>query len=225
MKIFITGASKGIGKELALDFLEQGDEVVGLSRSLNIEHKNYFHYESDLKKLDSGIYKEIAKEQQDLDVIIINAGYGVFKELEQFSDIELVELMNVNFINQAILLKYLLPNLKKNKKGKIIFIGSEAALQGAKKGSIYAASKFALRGFAQSLRAECNVQNITVSLINPAMVKSDFYDELSFRHGERKENYIEVSEVVEAVNFVLGGNSNVDEINITALSKVVRSNC
>ena len=61
------------------------------------------------------------------------------------------------------------------KHGHIIVLGSEAALRGAKKGSIYAASKFALRGFLQALREEVSSSGIRITLINPGMVRTTFF--------------------------------------------------
>ena len=65
--------------------------------------------------------------------------------------------------------------MKKIGKGDVIFIGSEAALNGSRKGTIYCASKFALRGFAQALRDECSKSSIRVTIINPGMVKTGFF--------------------------------------------------
>ena len=62
-------------------------------------------------------------------------------------------------------------------------MGSEAALAGTAQGSLYCAAKFALRGLAQALRAECARAGIRVTLVNPGMVQSPFFDELDFRPG------------------------------------------
>ena len=103
-------------------------------------------------------------------------GYGHFAELEQFSFAAMQKMMNVNFLSQALLVKTFIADLKKRQNAKIIFIGSECSLSGQKKGSMYCASKFALRGFSQSLRQECRGSNVAVSLINPGMVDTAFFD-------------------------------------------------
>jgi 3-hydroxy acid dehydrogenase/malonic semialdehyde reductase len=224
MSILITGASSGIGFCLAEEFIKKNQEVIGVSRRKTLDEAAYTHYSVDLKRNESSKFKEIAKNHVDLETIVLNAGYGVFKELEQFSDSEIVEMMNVNLVNQIILLKYLLPVLKKNGKGKIIIIGSEAGLNGAKKSTIYSATKFALQGFAESLRAECAKSNILVTIINPGMVKTNFHDELSFAPGEKPENHINTAQITEIVNLILSldYNVNIDEINLSPRSKVVK---
>ncbi len=223
MKTLITGSSKGIGLEITECLLSKNQFVVGLSRENNLENKNFIHYQYDFSKNKSiDKIKEISKCHNDINTIIINAGYGVFKELEQFSDQEIVDLFNVNFVQQVILLKHLLPSLKKQKNAKIILIGSEAGLSGAKKSTIYSASKFALNGFAQSLRKEC--KNINVTIINTGMVNSNFYDNLSFTHGSDEHNYIKKLDIVRIVDLILalGDNLNLDEINLSPMKKVIK---
>jgi short-subunit dehydrogenase len=96
--------------------------------------------------------------------------------------------MNLNFVSQSFLAKEFLPALKRKALADLIFIGSEAALAGSRKGSIYCASKFALRGFSQSLRDECAKSSVRVSLINPGMVKTDFFQSLTFEPGEENSS-------------------------------------
>jgi NADP-dependent 3-hydroxy acid dehydrogenase YdfG len=122
------------------------------------------------------------------------------------------------------LTKALLPSLKRKAKADLIYIGSEAALKGSRKGAIYCASKFALRGFSQALREECAKSNVRVCLINPGMVKTEFFDQLAFEPGEDASNYLLPEDVAEAVSYVLGSNEQmvVDEINLNPLNRVVR---
>ena len=70
------------------------------------------------------------------------------------------------------------PKLKRNGNSRVIYMGSEAALRGAKRGSLYCAAKFGLRGFAQSLRQECASSGVHVSIINPGMVNTPWFDRL-----------------------------------------------
>jgi len=118
-----------------------------------------------------------------------------------------------------------LPRLKKKGFGDIVFIGSEAALQGSKNGAIYCASKFALRGFAQSLRAECAKGGVRISTINPGMVQTSFFESLDFQPGEEPANYIEPSDVSDVVKLILTARPGTvfDEINLSPLKKVIRS--
>ncbi len=120
--------------------------------------------------------------------------------------------------------KALLPALKRKTNSDLIFIGSEAALKGSRKGAIYCASKFAIRGFTQALREECGKSNVRVCLINPGMVKTAFFDELAFEPGDHESNAILPEDVAVAVSYVLGSRMQmvIDEINLSPLNKVVK---
>jgi NADP-dependent 3-hydroxy acid dehydrogenase YdfG len=112
--------------------------------------------------------------------------------------------------------------MKQHEQGDIIFLGSEAALHGARQGSIYCASKFALRGFAQSLREECGKAHVRVTLINPGAVRTPFFRELSFEPGMAADNAINPLDIAAAVLLVLKSRPGTvfDEINLTPLNHV-----
>ena len=101
-----------------------------------------------LKKSLSALISEI-----DIPVkaLINNAGIGRMGFLEQLSVKDIRLVMDTNLTSQVIVTKAFLPLLKKQGEGDILFMGSEAALKGARQGSIYCASKFAVRGFSQAL--------------------------------------------------------------------------
>ncbi len=128
-------------------------------------------------------------------------------------------------MSQAYLAKAYLPLFKKRGTGHLIFIGSEAALKGSRKGAIYCASKFALRGLAQALRDECSKSNVRVTLVNPGMVNTAFYDELDFEPGQDPENYLLPEDVARSIDYILSTRAvlSVDEINLSPLKNVVRS--
>jgi len=133
-------------------------------------------------------------------------------------------LMNLNFTSQVYLTKALLPALKSKANSDLIYIGSEAALKGSRKGSIYCASKFALRGFTQALREECGKSNVRVCLINPGMVKTAFFESLTFEPGDHDSNSISSEDVATAVSYVLESRFQIviDEINLSPLNKVIK---
>ena len=132
--------------------------------------------------------------------------------------------MDLNFLSQAYLAKAFLPLFKKRNNGDLIFIGSESALKGSRKGAIYCASKFAVRGMAQALREECSRNNVRVTVINPGMVNSAFFDQLDFEPGEDPENYLVPDDVAQAVSYILDSRDliNLDEINLSPLKHVVQ---
>jgi 3-hydroxy acid dehydrogenase / malonic semialdehyde reductase len=160
----------------------------------------------------------------DLDGVVLNAGFGRFGSLEEFSYLQIREMIDTNLTQHLICARVLVPHLKRLGRGDIIIIGSESALSGGKKGSLYSACKFALRGFSQSLRDECSVNGLRVCLINPGMVSSGFFDNLDFSPGDAPENHLRAEDIAEVVNMVLTAHPGTvfDEINLNPLKKVIQ---
>ena len=113
--------------------------------------------------------------------------------------------------------------MKQRASGNIVFMGSEAALAGGRRGAVYSAAKFGLRGLAQSLRQECAASGLRVSIINPGMVRTEFFKELDFYPGKAPDNYILPDDVAVAVQMVLEARQGTvfDEINLSPQKKVV----
>ncbi len=227
--VLVTGVSSGIGQAVARRLLVENHAVVGISRNVresafeNIRFKGYRLDLADLETLPERL-SEILEHCPEIDSAVFCAGRGRFGNLEEFSLDQMRNLMDLNFTSQAFIARSLLPGLKRKQESDLIFIGSEAALKGTRKGSIYCASKFALRGFSQALRDECGRSGVRVSLINPGMVKSAFFDDLDFVHGESPQNAIESEDIAEVVCsiFNLRQGTVVDEINLSPLTKVIR---
>lgn len=227
--ILITGASSGIGLATSKQLLEEGHCVVGLARDFGkcdidseLFHKISVDF-SDLLSLPQKL-QQLVKDYDRVDALVCCAGRGQFGSLEEFSYEQIQALLDLNFTSQAYVTRAVVPLMKKNARGDIVFIASEAALSGSRKGSIYCASKFALRGFAQALRDESSKSGIHVTVINPGMVNTAFFDELDFRPGEEVENYVEAADVAKTVCMVLSSRSGTvfDEINLSPLKKVIR---
>lgn len=228
-KILISGSSSGIGRGLTERLIAEKISVIGLARQhkkFMPQTKHYIPYTvdfSNIAKLDSTL-AAIRSLHDDIDQLVCCAGYGHFAELEQFSTPQIQNLLNVNFVSQALLIKSFLPMLKKRGKGKIVVLGSEAALAGAKKGSIYCASKFALRGFCQSLRQECKASGISVTIVNPGLVRTPFFDALDFTPGEEDRHAMMIDNVVDAILLALNTPTHcvIEEINLQPISSQVK---
>jgi NADP-dependent 3-hydroxy acid dehydrogenase YdfG len=227
--ILVTGASSGIGRAIARNLLQHGHQVLGVSRDCDKFIRimaNFTPVQLDLSRLNDIPQKmrELEQAFPELDAVIFCAGKGQFGSVEEFSYAQIEDLMTLNFTSQAFLVKALLPALKRKEHSDLIFIGSEAALKGSRKGALYCASKFALRGFSQALREECGKSNVRVCLINPGMVKTAFFESLSFEPGDEPSNFIEPEDVAEAVSYVLNSRTQIviDEINLSPLNKVVK---
>ncbi len=228
-KVLVTGSSDGIGRSITLSLLKSGAKVIGLARDhskFNPETKNYIKYKTDFsnEEILLNTIAKIIKDHKDLDCLVSNAGFGKFGTLETFSTKEINDFIFTNLTSHMILTNKILPHLKKIRKGNIIFIGSESALKGGKNGSLYSAAKFGLRGFSQSIREESCSKNIHVSLINPGMVRTSFFNNLDFMPGEDKSNAIEPDDIGKIIVDILStrNGSVIEEINLSPLKKVIK---
>ena len=221
-KVLITGASRGIGKATTDLLLEKGHEVWGVARTLKKHHPKFHPHEIDLSKLET--LPKACAPFTHIDTIICNVGKGHFGNLEELSYSQIHSQIDLNFLSHVYLIKELLPHLKKQPSANIIFIGSEAGLAGKRKGSIYCASKFALRGFAQSLRDECSTSPVGISIIQPGMVRTSFHDNLSFGPGEDPSHAILPSDIAKSVLTILEMRPEtiLDEIILSPKKRVIQ---
>ncbi|NQV69185.1 MAG: SDR family oxidoreductase [Pseudohongiella sp.] len=226
--VVVTGASSGIGLAMSKTLLEQGYQVLGIARDFeqtSIDHKNFSCTSldmSDIDKLPAAIAEIVAGINLPVKALINNAGVGKMGNLEQLSIKDIRLVMDTNFISHVIVTKSFLPLLKKQGHGDIVFTGSEAALKGSRQGSIYCASKFAVRGFAQALREECGKSGVRVTVINPGAVRTPFFDELHFEPGSEQENAIEPEDIAKMLITVIEARPGTvfDEITLSPLNHV-----
>ncbi|MBX2869710.1 MAG: SDR family oxidoreductase [Acidiferrobacterales bacterium] len=223
----MTGASSGIGAAVTQLLADHGCQVLGLSRRpAKCDSKLVSSLEVDLSKLSQLEQNlESLKELAVIDGVILSHGYGDFGALEQFSSQRIRKLIDTNLTSCILLSRLFLPILKTQGHGTLVLIGSESALRGGRQGAVYSATKFALRGLAQSLRQEASTAGVRVLLVNPGMVDTPFFDELHFGPGDDVNNALEAEDVAEAVFHGLTAPSHavVDEINLSPLKHVVRS--
>ena len=226
--VLVTGSSSGIGYEITLKLLDLGAKVIGIARNHDrskLENKNYTTYKCDVsahQKLER-LLKQILKKHPQINCFISNAGYGDFGPLENFSTLQIDNFIATNLTSHLVLTRVLLPHFKRIKIGDIVFIGSEAGLLGAKNGSLYCTAKFGLRGFSEALSKDVANKNIRVSIINPGMIRTDFFEDLNFEPGNEEENAINIKDVSSTVAYILNLSRNtiVDEINLSPLNKVI----
>lgn len=228
--LLVTGASSGIGEAITAGLLGHGYRVIGIARDFSktcFDSDRFRALPMDLSRLDElpGRLEALLRDEQHIDGVICCAGSGRFGSLEEFSYTQISALLDLNLTSQIYLVRALIPGMKKSAAGDIVFIGSESAHSGGKRGAVYSAAKFGLRGLAQSLRNECAASGIRISIVNPGMVKTPFFDALDFQHGDEPDNYILPEDVASAVLTIIEARAGTvfDEINLSPQKKVVRS--
>lgn len=225
--VLVTGASSGIGHAIAKMLVSDGHQVVGVARHADTMPEGVEAVEMDLADLTAADRKlqELAKAYSQIDTLVLCAGAGRFGALEQFSSAQISELIDLNVTSQLLLLRCFIPQMKSAGHGNVILMGSEAALEGHRNGTVYCATKFAVRGMAQALREECAPRNIHVTVVNPGMVDTPFFDALDFAPGDSTDNAIAADDVATAVQTVLNMRVGtvVDEINLSPLKHVVQA--
>ncbi len=226
--ILVTGATSGIGRAICVDQLSEGRRVIGIGRDFSkfsSEDAGFTPVKLDLARLDrlpKGLKKLVA-DFPDVDTLVLCAGRGLFGNLEQYSYEQIRELMDLNFLSPVFIARAFLPLMKRRGFGDIIFMGSEAGLAGRGHASMYCASKAALRSFAQSLRLEAAASGIRVTIINPGMVTTEFFENLPFSPGPDEANAIMPQDIAEVVSMILKLRKGtvLEEINLSPLKKVV----
>jgi len=228
-KALVTGATKGIGLAVTKMLLRSDVEVYAIGRDFSrYSESTFVDYEGNLLKqiqCDLGNLKSLEKTMgtlpKDIGLLVLNAGFGRFGGLEQFSFAQIKEVIDTNLVSNLYLLKHYIPLMKSAGGGDIVLVGSESALQGAKAGSVYCASKFAIRGLAQSIRAECANSNIRVNLINPGPTDSQFFDELNFAPMDGREFVLDPEDVQQAIFAALQQPRHVvtEEINLQPMKR------
>jgi len=178
---------------------------------------------SNLNQLEKSLLP--VKDLPVIDGIVLSHGYGDFGALEQFSSQRVRKLIDTNLTSTILLARFFLPIMKTQGHGTLALVGSEAALRGGRQGAVYSATKFAVRGLAQSLRYEASNAGVRILLVNPGMVDTPFFDDLDFGPGEDVNNALEAEDVAEAIfhGLTAPAHAVLDEINLSPLKHVVRS--
>tara|TARA_B100000214_G_scaffold373835_1_gene355042 strand:- start:106 stop:831 length:726 start_codon:yes stop_codon:yes gene_type:complete len=227
--VVLTGASSGIGLAMAKALLQQGYFVTGISKTSGretIKSKNFKMVNLDLSRLDSlpdELDKIVAAIDMPIRALINNSGIGKFGSVEQLSVSDMRLVMETNFLSHAIVSKVFLPILKRQRTlADIVFMGSESSISGGRYGSIYSASKFAVRGFAQSLREECAKSSVRVSILNPGAVRTSFFDDLNFEPGSESVNAMNPEDIAEVLLTIIEARPGtvIDEVNLSPQTRV-----
>lgn len=180
-KILVTGGSLGIGKATAQVLVGKGAEVAITGRDTGrldsaAKELGAFPITADVAKPDdvARTYDEFLTKFGGLDCLINNAGIGTFRKLEEVGFKDFEDIFSVNVYGAALMAARAASIFKKSGGGHIVNIGSTAGEKGFEGGTVYAASKFALRGMTQCWQAELRRHDIRVILIDPSEVATAF---------------------------------------------------
>lgn len=181
--ILITGASRGFGKLWAEAFLERGDQVAATARNLDDLKDLSTKYGDLVLPLQLDVTNkeqthEVLKKAHDhfgkIDVLINNAGYGLFGTIEEVSEEDARKQMEVNFFGLLWVTQAILPYMRTQGSGHIIQVSSLLGLVTVPTLGIYNASKFAVEGLTETLATEVKEFGIHVSLIEPNGYETDW---------------------------------------------------
>ena len=185
----ITGVSSGFGYEMTKQLLEKGDTVVGTVRNKAKVEELIKKYPTtfDCQILDVtdvqavGIVVENAwKEHKKVDVVISNAGYGLFGAAEELNDEEVDHIVATNLVGSIKLIRSALPHIRKQNSGRIIQISSYGGQVAYPSNSMYNATKFGIEGFCEAVAQEVAQFNIGVTIVEPGGARTEF------RYGSAK---------------------------------------
>ena len=182
----VTGASRGIGKTIAMMLAKNGMKVIGVATSKeslkSIENiENILPFCCDISDENSieELYHFAKKNADTIDILVNNAGIHMDNILLRMKKEEWQKVLDVNLNGPFYLTKILLKDMIKNKNGRIINISSISGTDGNKGQSNYSASKGGLLAFTKSLAKEVGLRNITVNCIAPGVIETDMISDLT----------------------------------------------
>ena len=180
---FITGASAGLGLALAVAALERGDRVVAAARRSTALRERLSGYgdRALVVALDvtdgeavAAAVRDAAERFGQFDVIVNNAGRGLVGALEETTDRQFRELMDLHLFGPVALIRAVLPYLRARRRGTIVQISSFGAAAPAPGFTAYAATKAALEGLSASLKQELAPFGIAVIVVQPGALRTEF---------------------------------------------------
>jgi len=229
----ITGVSGGLGRALAEEAAQQGDIVFGtLRKPEQIEqfnqlvHGKTFGLELDINSHSriELVITHILDQFGRIDVLVNNAGYGLFGAIEEVSMEEARQQMETNFFSALAMTQAVLPVMRRQRAGHILQISSMAGIRSSPGMGLYNASKFALEGFSEALALEAAHLNIKVTLVEPGPFRTLWAGASSARSKKLIEDYdATAGELIRTINGYAGTQPGDPVKAAKAIMKVVNN--
>lgn len=194
----ITGVSGGLGRALAKEAALQGEIVYGtLRKPEQISEFNElvpgktFGIQLDINNHGQikSVVEQIITQSGRIDVLVNNAGYGLFGAIEELSMEEARMQMETNFFSVLAMTQAVLPGLREQRSGHILQISSMSGLRANSGTGLYNASKFALEGMSEALALEIQPLNIHLTLVEPGPFRTDWAGKSSVSAKHKIEDY------------------------------------
>ncbi|MBP9838261.1 MAG: SDR family NAD(P)-dependent oxidoreductase [Proteobacteria bacterium] len=190
-KIWLVGASEGIGRDLAIKLAKDGNVLALSARSkeridsliTELSGSGHINIPLDASNMASitAAWEKIVAEFKNLDTVIYNAGFYLPNALENLDLTAIEKMHDVNFTGAIRVLSQCLPHFLQNDSGHIAVVGSVAGYSGLPNALGYASSKAALINFLESMKCDLKGRNIKLQIINPGFVKTRLTQQNSFK--------------------------------------------
>ena len=196
----VTGCSSGIGLETSLALAREGFYTFATMRDLNKNHKIKQSIEKenlpieiiemdvdDDQSVNSAV-NNILEKKEKIDILVNNAGYGMWGTVEDVSIQEFKEQFETNFFAIIRMIQKIAPVMRKQNNGHIVNVSSVAGRIGFPVSAAYISSKFALEGLSESLRFELMPFGVNVIIIEPGVIKTNFFNSMKMSKNSQKES-------------------------------------
>jgi len=211
----VTGASRGLGREITRAALDAGETVVATARSAAAirdafgDHDRLHPLALDITDAQAAhsVTAVTIRRFGVIDVLVNNAGYAELGFFETFTDAAVRRQFEVNVFGTMNVARAVAPSMRQRRSGLIITISSVSGLVSSSGGSVYSASKFAVEGWMEGFAQELAPLGVHSLVIEPGMLRTNFMDARSARFGS-----IDIPDYATAIaqyrNFVEGANGN-----------------
>lgn len=209
MVILITGASRGIGKEIARRLAQDGNTVIvnynkseEQAQKLQQEKPNIEIYKADVSQREEvhKMIENILNKYGKIDVLVNNAGISESKVFTDVTDEDWNKIINTNLYSAFCVTQEVLPNMIHNKKGCIINISSVWGIVGASCETIYSIAKAGMDGMTKSLAKELGPSNIRVNSIAPGIIDTDMNKKLTSNDIKNIEEEIPLGKIGKTID-------------------------